>query len=69
MPFYEGRDLNDRLCKAVGVNPNTVYRVIIDSEINHIAKVITHGYVETDDGEIDLLQPILRRYELRPVEE
>lgn len=66
MSKYSGKYLNDQICQAVGVNPNSVYRVIVDCQLGEVAKVITHGFVETDDGKIDHLKKVIRHYELRP---
>ena len=66
MTKYSGTYLNDQICEAVGVKPESVYRVIVDAKVGEIAKVITHGFVESDDGKIDRLKRVLRHYELRP---
>ncbi len=66
MSKYSGTYLNDQICEAVGVNPKTVYRVILDCRVGKIAKVITHGFVESDDGKIDRFKRVVKHYELRP---
>ena len=58
--------LNDVICQAVGIDPKSVYRVIVDCQVGEIAKVITHGFVETSDGKLDFLKKTVRHYELRP---
>lgn len=63
---YTGTLLGDEICKAFGLNPQSVYRVIIDCKVGEVAKVITHGFVEADDGEIDYFKKVLRKYELKP---
>ena len=68
MTKYSGTYLNDELCHAVGIDPTSVYRVIVDCRVGQIAKVITHGFVETDDGKIDRLKRVVRHYELKPKE-
>ena len=66
MSKYTGTYLNDEICRAVGINPSSVYRVIVDLKVGEIAKVTTHGFVETDDGKIDRLTRVLKHYELKP---
>ena len=61
-----GNKLGDALARAVGINPASVYRVIIDCKVGEIARVITHGFVKTDEGKIDHLKKVVRHYELKP---
>jgi hypothetical protein len=63
---YTGEHLNEEFCRAVGINPESVYRIIVDLNVGEVARVYTEGFVETDDGKIDRLKRILRYYELKP---
>lgn len=63
---YTGEHLNEEFCRAVGINPESVDRVVIDLAVGNAARVSTQGFVETDDGKIDRLKCVLRHYELKP---
>jgi hypothetical protein len=63
---YTGEYLNEEFCRAVGINPESVNRIIVDLAVGEAARVTTQGFVETDDGKIDRLKRVLRHYELKP---
>lgn len=52
----------------MGIDPVTVNRVIIDFRVGEIARITTHGYVESNDSRIKRLDKVLRRFELREIE-
>lgn len=63
---YTGEHLNEEFCRAVGINPESVNRIVVDLAVGEVARVTTEGFVETDDGKIDRLKTVLRHYELKP---
>jgi len=65
MSKYTGEHLNEVICRAVGVDPSKVYRVVVDAKVGDIALVTTYGYVETDEGKLHEFADVVRHYEIR----
>lgn len=66
MSKYTGEYLNAEICRAIGIDPNQVDRVVVDCKVGDAARVTTEGFVESDDGKIDRLKRVLRHYEIKP---
>jgi len=69
MVFYTGKELNQAICKMLGIDPSNVYRVILDCKVGEAAKVTVYEYATTDEGKLHQFADIIKHYEIREVSE
>lgn len=62
MAFKRGRDVQDGICRALGIDPKVTTRLIIDLEANSVSRLRVHQLMV--DSQADALTTVIRDYDL-----
>ena len=65
MSSLTGRRLGAELCEAIGISPDTVYRIIIDCQVHDVASVCIYSRIPEGAEVVNCL----KKYKLEITEE
>lgn len=65
--FQSSQQLNLALCEMLNIDPTGVNRIILESNVNEIARVTVYSYARTYGGKLNKFADIVKHYEIREV--